>query len=465
MQVPSSRIHQKTLTILIDGVFFQLANSGIARVWQSLLQEWVKNGFAKHLILLDRDNTAPQITGINYQLIHRYEENNSAEDSFLLQEMCDRYEANLFISTYYTTPISTPGILLVHDMIPEVIGADLTATMWQEKSYAICYAARYIAISESTTRDLHYFYPQIAPATITVALCGVDPLFMPSNRGAIEGFCTTNEITQPYFIIVGTRVGLDGYKNGIHTFRALSQLSDHGQFEIVCVGGNPNLEAEFTDLIKGIKVHQLALNDQELQAAYSGAIALLYPSCYEGFGLPILEAMACGCPIITCRNSSLPEVAGDAAIYVSETGLTDFVAALRQVQQPEVRSPLIAAGLSRSKYFSWAKMADTTAQVLLDTHADIQSNKLHLSPKLSWTQFRQVLLQNQQKLVGLETQLATSQAELVTSQTQLATLQVELATFQAQLITARIQISSMENTKFWQLRQQWFRLKEILRLT
>ena len=464
MQVPSSQIQQKTLTILIDGVFFQLANSGIARVWQSLLQEWVENGFAKHLIVLDRDGTAPQIAGIKYQLIHRYEENNSAEDSFLLQEICDQYQADLFISTYYTTPISTPAILLVLDMIPEVIGADLTATMWQEKSYAICYAARYIAISESTARDLHYFYPQIAPATITVALCGVDPLFMPSKRGAIEEFCTTHQITQPYFIIVGTRTGLDGYKNGIHTFRALSQLPAHGQFEIVCVGGNPNLETEFADLIKGIKVHQLSLNDQELQAAYSGAIALLYPSCYEGFGLPILEAMACGCPIITCRNSSLPEVAGDAAIYVSETDLTDFVVALHQVQQPEVRSPLIAAGLSRSKYFSWAKMADIIAQVLLDTHADIQSNKLQLSSKLSWTQFRQALLQKQQKLVGLETQLATSQAELATSQLELVTSQAELATSQAQLITARMQISSMENTKFWQLRQRWFRLREILGL-
>ena len=465
MQIQSSQIKQRTLTILIDGVFFQLADSGIARVWRSLLHEWVKNGFAKHLILLDRDSTAPQIAGINYQLIHRYEENNSAEDSFLLQEMCDQHQADLFISTYYTTPISTPGILLVHDMIPEAIGADLTAVMWQEKSYAICYAARYIAISESTARDLHYFYPQIAPATITVALCGIAPLFMPSNQGAIEDFCTTNKITQPYFVIVGTRVGLNGYKNGIHTFRALSQLPDHGQFEIICVGGNPNLETEIADLIKGIKVHQLSLNDQELQAAYSGAIALLYPSCYEGFGLPILEAMACGCPVITCHNSSLPEVAGDAAIYVSETDLEDLVTALYRVQQPEVRSPLIAAGLIRAKYFSWAKMADTIAQVLLDTHADIQSHKLQLTPKLSWAQFRQVLLQNQQKSFGLKAQLATSQAELVTSQTQLATLQVELVTSQAQLITATIQISSMENTKFWQLRQQWFRLKEILGLS
>lgn len=446
MQAPFDRIRQKAPTILIDGVFFQLANSGIARVWRSLLQEWVKNGFAKHLILLDRGGTAPQIAGINYQLIHRYEENNSAEDSFLLQEICDRYQADLFISTYYTTPISTPGILLVHDMIPEVIGADLTEATWQEKSYAIYYAARHIAISKSTAQDLHRFYPQIALAEITVANCGIEPLFIPSKEEKIEEFRTAHQITQPYFIIVGNRVGLDGYKNGIHTFRALSQLPDRERFEIVCVGGNPTLEVEFANLTEGIKVHQLYLTDLDLQAAYSGAIALIYPSFYEGFGLPVLEAMACGCPLITCRNSSLPEVAGDAAIYVSETNPTDLITALYQVQQSEVRLPLITAGLSRAKSFSWTKMADTVAQVILDTHADIQSDELQPLPKLPWTQFRKVLLQKQQKLVNLEVQLSTCQSQL--------------DAFQVQLITAQVQIASMENTKFWQLRQQWFKLKK-----
>ncbi len=426
--------------ILIDGVFFQIPNSGIARVWHSLLNEWVKTGFSEHLILLDRDGTAPQIPGINYQLIHRYEKSNAAQDSFLLQEICDRYQPDLFISTYYTTPISTPAILLVHDMIPEAIGADLTARMWQEKNYAICYAARYTTISENTARDLHRFYPQVDPETITVALNGIDPQFVPSSETEIEQFRTTHQIAQPYYIIVGDRVGLDGYKNGIHAFRALSQLAEREQFEIVCVGGNPQLETESANLMIGTKVHQLSLSDRDLQTAYSGAIALIYPSLYEGFGLPVLEAMACGCPVITCHNSSLPEVAGDAAIYVSETDVTDLVNALSQVQKQEVRSLLIAAGLSRSKHFSWTKMAETIAQVLLDTHADIQSGKLQPSLKLSWAQFRQTLLEYQEQLAAVETQLATTQSQLIVAQTQIA---------------------SMENTKFWQLRQQWFRLTRI----
>jgi glycosyltransferase involved in cell wall biosynthesis len=428
-----------TPLIVVDGVFFQIANLGIARVWRSLLQEWVKTGFAQYLILLDRDGTAPPIPGINSRLIHRYECNDAARDSFQLQEICDHYQADLFISTYYTTPISTPAILLVHDMIPEAIGTDLTTPIWQEKNYAISYAARYIAISESTARDLSRFYQQIDPDHITVALNGIDPLFAPSLEPEIDNFRNTYQIIQPYFIIVGDRVGLDGYKNAIHAFRAISQLPHPEQFEIVCVGGKPELEPEAAALLVGIKVHQLALSDRDLQAAYSGAIALIYPSIYEGFGLPILEAMACGCPIITCQNSSLPEVAGDAAIYVSETNVTELVTALSQVQQPEIRSQLIIAGLARSKHFSWTKMAEKIAQVLLNTYADIQSGKLHPSPKLSWAGFRQ----HQQRLALTQAQLTATQMQLIALQTQIA---------------------SMENSRFWQLRQWWLRFKNMLRM-
>ncbi len=437
MQTKISQIQKIAPTILVDGVFFQISDSGIARVWRSLFQEWVKTGFAKNLILLDRDGTAPQIPGINSQLIHRYEWDRAAEDSFQLQEICDQYQADLFISTYYTTPISTPGVLLIHDMIPETIGANLTRPIWQEKHYAICYAAQFITVSKNTARDLYHFYPQVDPAKITVALNGVDPQFTPSLATEILQFRITHQIIQPYFIIVGDRVGLNGYKNAIHTFRALAQLPDLERFEILCVGGNPHLETELADLIGDIKVHQLALNDRNLQAAYSGAIALIYPSIYEGFGLPILEAMACGCPVITCRNSALPEVAGSAAIYVRETDVTELVAALNLVQQPDMRSQLIAAGLAQAKHFSWTKMAETIEQVLIHTYIDIQSGKIQPSPQLSWAQFRQ-------------------------TQLKLDATQSKLAATQAQLIAAQAQITSMKNTKFWQLREVWWRIKQAI---
>ncbi len=443
-----NRIQKNIPIVVVDGIFFQISTkSGIARVWRSLLTEWVKSGFAKHLLVLDRDSTAPKITGINYQLIHRYQWDSAIEDSFKLQEICDRYQADLFISTYYTTPISTPGIFLVHDMIPEVVGEDLTMPIFREKIAAVYYATQYISISDNTALDLRKFYPQIDPQTITVAYNGVDPLFTPSSLTEISQFLSTHQITLPYFLIFGDRVAGGGYKNALHSFRAISKLGDlniknqilNQQFEIICLGGSSELEPELAMLTKDIKVHQLSLSDRELQAAYSGAIALVYPSIYEGFGLPILEAMACGCPVITCRNSALPEVAGSAAIYVSETEVAELVDALNRVQQPDLRSQLIAAGLAQAKHFSWTKMAETIAEVILNTHRDIQSGRLHRSPTLPWAQFRQ----NQQ---------------------QLASSQLQLADTQARLITVQQQIISMESSKFWQLRQLWFKLKKWLKL-
>ena len=107
--------------VILDGVFFQIAKfkqSGIGQVWQSLLKQWAINGFAKHLIVLDRGDTAPRIEGIFYRSIPAYDYQQTGLDAQMLQEICDEQEADLFISTYYTTPLVTPSVFLAYDMIP-----------------------------------------------------------------------------------------------------------------------------------------------------------------------------------------------------------------------------------------------------------------------------------------------------------------------------------------------------------
>jgi glycosyltransferase involved in cell wall biosynthesis len=106
------------------------------------------------------------------------------------------------------------------------------------------------------------------------------------------------------------------------------------------------------------------LSDEELQCAYSGAVALVYPSRYEGFGLPVLEAMACSCPVITCHNSSIPEVGGEAAIYVDPDDVAGMCRALLTVQEPTTRGDRIARGLAQAKNFSWARMASQIGERL-----------------------------------------------------------------------------------------------------
>jgi hypothetical protein len=113
-----------------------------------------------------------------------------------------------------------------------------------------------------------------------------------------------------------------------------------------------------------MKVHLLHLDDDRLRSAFGGAQALVYPSFYEGFGLPIAEAMACCCPVITCNNSSLPEVAGDAALYVPEDSPDALIQALRQVQIPAVRNRMIDLGVEQSSRFSWECMAERVSSVM-----------------------------------------------------------------------------------------------------
>lgn len=353
-----------TQKIAVDGVFFQLYKTGIARLWKTLLQEWVKSNFAKNIIVFDRAGTAPKIPGINYHLLPAYDYNNTEADREILQQACDEENAGLFISTYYTTPISTPSVFMAYDMIPEVLQWDLQHPMWQEKHYAIKYASAYIAISENTACDLVKFFPNISSSSVKVALCGVQNTFFPASLEEVNNFKTNYGISKPYFILVGT----GGYKNTILFVQAFAQLCSKQGFEIVCTGSGVLWPVEFRADTSGSIVHMLRLSDEELRAAYSGAVALVYPSKYEGFGLPILEAMACGCPVITCPNASIPEAAGEGALYVNDTDINGMVNALCEIQKPDVRNSLIATGLEQSKKFSWSNMAKIVSSALLEAN-------------------------------------------------------------------------------------------------
>jgi len=361
-----TEIKKTSLTILVDGVFFQMYKTGIARVWKSLLEEWSNNGFAKHVIVLNRNGTAPKIPGIAYLDIPLHDYNNITADQEMLQQICNREGADLFISSYYTTPISTPSVLMIHDMIPEIFDWNLEHPMWQEKHHAIHQASAYIAVSENTAKDLVKFFPHISWSSITIAHNGVNHhIFSAAPQEIINHFRIKYGIDQPYFLLVGAP---DGYKNSILFFRAFAQLASHHGFDIVITSnsGSP-LSPELRTYTSGTTVHALQLSDEELAMAYSGAVALVYPSKYEGFGMPIVEAMACGCPVITCPNASIPEVGGDAVVYVNDEDVNALVNALCDVQKPSFRKSLTSSGLSQAEKFSWTKMAQTVSDVLVNT--------------------------------------------------------------------------------------------------
>ncbi|MEH2264240.1 glycosyltransferase [Nostoc sp.] len=352
---------QSVPRVLVDGVFFQLYKTGIARVWKSLLEQWANTKFANHILVLDRANTAPKINGINYRTIHAYDYNNTEGDRQMIQQICNEEGAELFISSYYTTPITTPSVFMAYDMIPEVLGVNLNEPMWREKHKGIKHASAFIAISENTAKDLSKFFPHIPLESITVAHCGVDSLFCPTSEVEINAFKYKYGINKPYFLLSG----LGGYKNAILFFQAFAQLSNKHSFDIVATGAGSQLPFEWRQYTAGCTFHGLQLSDEELRLAYAGAVALVYPSQYEGFGMPVIEAMACGCPVITTPNASLPEAGGDAVIYVKDDDIEGMVDALCEMQKPICRNLLINAGLEQAKHFSWFKMAGIVKTALI----------------------------------------------------------------------------------------------------
>jgi glycosyltransferase involved in cell wall biosynthesis len=420
--------------IAIDAVFFQLANSGIARVWHSLFIEWVKSGFSKHLLIIDRAGTAPKISGLAYHQTSAFDFNNPALESLGIQAICDREHIDLFISTYHTIPLTTPSLVLVHDMLPEIFNTDLSVMSLQEKHWSILHALHYICISQNTSNDLRKFFPNIPSKRITLVPNGISREFSPQPSDRIRDFTHKYRIDRDFFLLVGNRYANGGFKNAIHFFRAFAELSDRDKFGIVCVGGKPNLEPELVDLAGKTKVYVLSLSDPELMAAYSGATALIYPSLYEGFGLPILEAMACGCPVITCANSSIPEVAGDAVIYINGTDEDELRSALDKVREPTIRSQLITAGIARAQKFSWQQMAAQISQIANAIYHQIVTGEI-IPENRMWVELR--MLQVGEYREGFYHLLR-------------------------QLNEARQQIEFMQGSKFWKLRQQWFKLKKLL---
>ena len=360
----SSRPARRLPVTVIDGVFFQLNNTGIARVWLAILSQWAGTEFGDSVVVLDRIKTAPRIPGIRYRIVPAYDIARQEWDRAMLQQVCDDEGADLFVSTYYTTPLTTPSVFLAHDMIPEFTNYfDLAEPQWQEKHHAISRASAFIAVSRSTAVDLGRLYPELAERVV-VAHNGIDrEFFSPAPAGEVQRFRERHGLTKPYFVFVGR---LNGYKNGRLLLDAVTRLPDPENYTLLFIGGQPELQASLQALAGDADVRVTRLSDQELRLAYCGAAALVYPSKYEGFGLPILEAMGCNCPVITCQNSSLQEVAGAAALYVSPDDPGELASALQQIQMPEVRNQLIKMGARQAGKFSWEKMAGIIQEVICD---------------------------------------------------------------------------------------------------
>lgn len=353
------------MRVVVDGVGFQLSDASLTRIWSSVLPRLAKYSDLE-LVMLDRGN-APAFSGIEQVEFPSYSTDIcNAADSFLIETFCKELGADVFTSTYYTTPVSTPSMLVVYDMAAEILGSDLHARRWQEKEIAIGFAMNYICLSETTKAELARRHPETRDRA-TVAHCGVArDIFSPRPREDVERFKAKTGIRMPYYMLTGSREPENS--NAILAFQALGLLG-LSEVELLCVGGEPHIAAPLlAALPPGMGARQLSLTDSDLALAYSGAEALVFPSRYQGFALSIVEAMACGCPVIATPEPSIREVAGEAAICISPDDADALAHAMVNIRDPNLRTHYIRLGYEQAARYDWDRMVQTIRMNLFSAH-------------------------------------------------------------------------------------------------
>ncbi|MBI2330412.1 glycosyltransferase family 4 protein [Candidatus Daviesbacteria bacterium] len=221
----------------------------------------------------------------------------------------------------------------------------------------------WVQVSKSTKVDLIKKLG-IEPEKITVVYEGFDKnLFKPVK----------NNRPKTYFLFVGTVQPRKNLERLIKAFScwllAIGEKRKANSEQLIIAGQKGWMSDEIYKLPKKLGIEKRVkflgyVPEKDLPALYAGAKALVFPSIFEGFGLPILEAQACGCPVLTSNVSSMPEVGGKGAVYVNPYDIDDIVKGMGSCQLSAVSCQLIKAGFENIKRFSWEKCAAQTLEVL-----------------------------------------------------------------------------------------------------
>lgn len=233
---------------------------------------------------------------------------------------------------------------------------------------AVRYADRIIAISEHTKNDIIKYF-NASPELVTVTrLAAGDAYREVKDPDSLQAARKKYGLPDNYILFVGS---LEPRKNVRTLLKAYSLLPERlkKEFRMVVAGGRGWLNSDIPGAVKDLGIEDRVtfagyIDSSDIAAVYSGAAVFAYPSLYEGFGLPILEAMSCGTPVVTSDVSSMPEVAGEAAVLVSPRSPEAIAAALeRVIEDADLGSEMRRKGLERSGGFSWEKCAGETLAV------------------------------------------------------------------------------------------------------
>lgn len=286
-----------------------------------------------------------------------------------LPKIYQQLQSNLIYSPLPEAPLYSQCryIVMCHDLIPLRFPrqfSPLTNYFRYVVPQVLKQAQHIICNSKSTANDLINYYGIEAKKITPILLAYDTKHFYPRSEKSNLSF----SLERPYFLYLGRH---DPYKNIARLISAFANLKNHQDYNLYIAGST---DARFTPQLKQ-QLNELNLNEQvkfldyisyqELPFLLSHALALVFPTLWEGFGLPVLEAMACGTPVITSKLASLPEITGDAAILINPYSVTEISNAMTQIyENNNMRSQLSNLSLTRAKQFSWSKTGAVTKTVL-----------------------------------------------------------------------------------------------------
>lgn len=296
------------------------------------------------------------------------ESNNEQELEANIAEVRNRLASgnyNIFHPTYYDdyffevlgdVPLVVTVYDMIHEMFPEHLYMDYKTI--RMKRELIKKADKIITISDRTKKDLLEY--------VDIESSKIDVIYLASSiSGSDAEYSEFMELPEKYILYVGDR---NGYKNFYYFILSISPLlqSDRG-LKIIITG--PDLSKKEVAYFKAINIPDSTIihmwaDDSLLANLYSNAALFAFPSLYEGFGIPLLEAFSCGCPVVASNAGSLPEIAGDAAMFFdpkSQGEIRESVSCV--LENDKLSNTLIANGIERNKEFSWAKTIEKTSEV------------------------------------------------------------------------------------------------------
>jgi glycosyltransferase involved in cell wall biosynthesis len=352
----------------------RIGNPGIGRYMKCLAESITAQAPEHEYLLILPPQSEHLVHSPNAQKLCTPLKYYSVREQFELPRILSRYKVDLLHSPHFLLPLLRPcsAVATIHDVIYMACPEDLPSFAGR-----LYYRAMMNACSRSATRIITdskhskneiIRYLNADPAKIDVVYPAVDPFFeAPADTGEIASVRSRFGIDRDYLLSVGIYKPRKNHASLLKAFQLL--LKRGGESQLVIAGplgeGEPILRGLAQEL--GIAEHVIFtgfVNDADLRALYSGARVCVCPSLYEGFGFTVLEAMACGTPVVCSSATSLPEVAGKAALYFDPQKPEEMASQLlRAFLDESVRTSLIADGRNNLLRFSWEETARQTLEV------------------------------------------------------------------------------------------------------